>query len=582
MVSNQQTQQGEQPGKGVQNQWLIARLLKEKTIVVFLVLCVLGLGLMLITLIVPLLKDAPTSLLTQVTQQIGIALFVTSIISIVVANLIDNTRNQLENQVTTFLQDVVTTRLDKIQTDAQQQTKEQTENLIATSKSLQAMGVAGISRMYENREDAIDNIRQDLANLSLSRIDLIGISLNDFVRDSGVFHEIWKVIAAYARGERELPRPGGKLDIRILIVDPNCHGAYLRSSGEQRDSSAVVLHSRLAKDIDFTVDSLVELEGAVNEQAEAIKKMGDTPRISFAFRLYQLPPMFLLLRTDVASYVQPYYFWRTRDPIRPMPLLRYTDVGEFLLHSGMNDHFEWVWKKASISSSEYLEQYRLGVDKGLHQSGAINVFDSAAEAKKRILWLLRNPQNHRLYIQGFSLRSYFDGDDVLYWTIKQAAERNDVDIKVLLINPNSEQAIYRSFRENLLEKPGDPLTFEEFKKDKYKGAQLYRDTERSVRWIRRIASPGNKFQFKWYDTAPYCFMLMVDNSVLVEQYHYGKVGPSAGSAILGKDMALFEYASTATDLYDINKPLQTYQLMENHFNFVFDKCAQEIDPSFGI
>ena len=40
MVSNQQTQQREQPNKGVQNQWLIGRLLKEKTIVVFLVLCV--------------------------------------------------------------------------------------------------------------------------------------------------------------------------------------------------------------------------------------------------------------------------------------------------------------------------------------------------------------------------------------------------------------------------------------------------------------------------------------------------------------------------------------------------------------
>ncbi len=575
MVSNQQKQQEEQPNNGVQNQWLIARLLREKAMVVFLVLCVFGLGLMLTTLIVPLLKDAPTSLFTQITQQIGIALFVTSIISIVVANLIDNTRNQLENQVATFLQEVVTTRLDQIQNDAQNQTKEQTENLIATSKSLQTMGVAGISRMYEKREDAIDNIRQDLANLNLTRIDLIGISLNDFVRDSGVFHEIWKVIAAYARGERELPKPGGKLDIRVLIIDPNCHGAYLRSGGEQRDSSTVVLHSRLAKDIDFTVDSLLELEGAV-------KSKGDSARISFAFRLYQLPPMFFLLRTDISSYVQQYYFWRTRDPIRPMPLVRYTDVGELLLHRGMNDHFEWIWQKASISSSEYLEQYQLGVDKGLHQRGVINVFDNAVDAKKRILWFIRNPQNHRLYIQGISLRSYFDGDDVLYWAIKQAVERNDVDIKVLLINPNSEQANYRSFREYLLEKPGDTLTFEEFKRDKYKEAQLYRDTERSVRWMRRIASPTNKFQFKWYDTAPYCFMLMGDDSVLVEQYHYGKIRPSEGTTILGKDMALFEYACTSIDLYAINEPLQTYQLMENHFNFVFEKYAQEIPSSFGM
>lgn len=75
---------------------------------------------------------------------------------------------------------------------------------------------------------------------------------------------------------------------------------------------------------------------------------------------------------------------------------------------------------------------------------------------------------------------------------------------------------------------------------------------------------------------------MMEDSVLVEQYHYGKVRYSevrsgVESPVLGKDMAVFEYAyqSEAFGL------IQTYRLLESHFNFVFDTCAQEIPPAFG-
>ena len=76
---------------------------------------------MLLTLVVPGLNDAtptqrPLYLLAQVIQQIGIALFVTSIVSVLVTRLIENTRSELQDEVTNRLNNIqedVTLRLPK-------------------------------------------------------------------------------------------------------------------------------------------------------------------------------------------------------------------------------------------------------------------------------------------------------------------------------------------------------------------------------------------------------------------------------------------------------------------------------------
>ena len=122
----------------------------------------------------------------------------------------------------------------------------------------------------------------------------------------------------------------------------------------------------------------------------------------------------------------------------------------------------------------------------------------------------------------------------------------------------------------------------------YQKAQLYSDTERSVRWLRSIASlsSAETFQYKWFATAPYCFMLMSDESVLVEQYHYGKVSQRAGMEILGRDMPIHEYKRYQNihgiiDTDDPSAPLQTYELMKSHFEFVFEKCAYDIPDDFA-
>ncbi|HEU0004166.1 MAG TPA: hypothetical protein VFQ36_24895 [Ktedonobacteraceae bacterium] len=590
------------------------RLTSALTTVNFLILCIVGLGLMFLTLTLPVLKDAtqgPVLLLTEVIQQIGIALFVTSIVSVVVTRLIENTRKELQEEIVNRLDEVqqnVASGLAEIGENARNQTdflkveitnkletvrgeiKGQTDNLVNTSESLQAMESAGISHLYKKRGDAIGEIKKDLEDQRLSTIQLIGISLNDFVQGNGVFHGIWKIIADYARGMQQIARPQGKLDIQILIIDPDCQGAYLRAAGERRDTEAATVSSRLALDLHFTRDSLYEIEEAVKKNREkALKDQGVEANITFAFRFYQVPPICFLLRTNVSSYVQSYYFWDSRDPVKPIPLFRFEEGSE--MHRGMGKHFEWLWSNASISSKEYIDEFRVGADKGLRERGVINMFHSSKDAVDRIRWLISNTEKV-LYIEGFSLRSYFDGDGQFYQAIRKVAAKKQVKIKILLIDPDSVQAQYRSWREHILqreEKGEIPLSFEGFKAGPYQKAQLYSDTERSVRWLRSIASlsSAETFQYKWFNTAPYCFMLMSDESVLVEQYHYGKMSPQqAGMEILGRDMPIHEYKRYQNihgfiDAHSPDPSLQTYKLMKSHFEFVFEKCAQDIPDAFA-
>src|SRR6266516_1283473 len=102
--------------------------------------------------------------------------------------------------------------------------------------------------------------------------------------------------------------------------------------------------------------------------------------------------------------------------------------------------------------------------------------------------------------------------------------------------------------------PQNDLSFQDFMgKKEYTNAKLYRETKESLSSIRQLKKLDKKkiFHAKSYDTAPYCFMLMADDSVLIEQYHYGNIDINVDDGKLGNDIARFEYAKEVSDLYEV-------------------------------
>jgi hypothetical protein len=452
----------------------------------------------------------------------------------------------------------------------QVEVKNQTRSLAGTSASLQAMMASGVGHFYAGRGDAADDMRRDLTNPSNKSIRLIGISLNDFLRaDERTLADTWSEI-------RRLIDEDRALDIRLLLIDPDCFGAQMRSRGEARAQESIV--GRLSEDVKAVAESLLRLEKSIK---------GKGRQVRFECRFYRLAPILFLCQVDSASYVQQYYFWSHRTASRSSPVIRFrqtdrTSEGR-LMHEGMRDHFDWIWEHASISIEHVLDAKSIGAEKGLHQSGIANIFASGGEGLNRIRWLLEHAKT-TVWIQGVSLRSFFDPGP-LFNAVKVLIERSDVDIRVLLIDKDSEQAKWRSYRERLF--TSQSLTFESYlASGLHKQSDLFTDTARSVSNLRdqmkalRTKKGANwqpQFQVREYGTAPGCFMLRVDGTVLVEQYHYGKVVPDDqrdAPAILGKDMPLIEYQQSTSPLYDPIELRSPYSLLNDHFEFAFAKATE--------
>ena len=463
---------------------------------------------------------------------------------------------------------------------------------VIESNFLQA---TGISRTYPNRDSAGEDIVNDLLAADAYEIRISGISLNDFLDDKGRQYKNWQ------RFKEHLRRYDGDkpIVIKILIIHPLTYGAQLREWGEVRDGEV----ARLTYDIDRLTPNLERLATELNQKGT---------KVTVEIRMYLTAPMLFLVHTNNYCYMQQYYFWPTRKSNVENPVFRYssaTPENSFDdMHGHMKAHFDWIWEKASVPTSDYFHSHQVGGDQGIGRSGIVNIFTQPSDGKKRMLYLLRNAQK-RVFIQGISLHTFFQNDEPITETIRDLVHsKKGIDIKILLLDPECDQAIFRSYREYCIRAGIKPaMSFSRYqeeahdpnKSDSYhrKQSELYLHTMSSkniLMDINSIAQDINKdinsnaqekptlFEFKFYDCAPGSFVLIVDDHVLVEQYHFGKLQrQNQYDNILGKEMPLVEYVKDAESIFNKGTDGQgpeyqhrdPYRLIEDHLKFVLENFS---------
>jgi hypothetical protein len=501
---------------------------------------------------------------------------------------------EVQNKMTALQKDITTQTkgLTTLQKDVTTQTKglttfqkdvmAQMKQLIAIPHSMKVLDDKGISRVYESRSEAVEDMVLDLRD-QVTHIRIMGISLSSLIRyRDAPLYKVWDEITKYVKSNVDQAHPrSSRLEIKVLLIDPECLGAQLRSWWESEHPQHPVRVDAKLKPI----SSLSPLKSDVLQTAHALQNFMKTiptspdAGISFEVRLYRLPPQLFLLSTDKVSYVMPYYFWRGAED---MPLFKLANI-ESQLSQGMYDHFDLIWQKASISLEQFLEEHHVGLDKGMYECGAINVYDTLEKARKRMLHLLGNAKE-RVCIQGVSLNSTLGGSqqDDLVPVIADLVGRG-IEVKILMLDPESEQAKFRAFREWSLQEHQPDITFEQYQKQA--SEKLYWDTNATIDRLATLQHDLlhqnvkiDTFSTMKYDAAPCCFMFLVDNTVLVEQYSYGivvtgKIIPT----ILGGEMPLVEYVGQPGDLYETRQDKRVFEMMKDHFNFVFDHYAHPID-----
>ncbi|HEY3140639.1 MAG TPA: hypothetical protein VGJ86_05900 [Acidimicrobiales bacterium] len=232
-------------------------------------------------------------------REIGAGLLVVAIANVVLQVFIERYRQQLSSGLDSFVKDDVTAELRQIRGDIRGQTRA----LLEGSTTLAALGSAGVSRAYASRGESTKDLAHDFDAPGVSCIRIMGISLNDFLRSDQheTLNAVWRAVTSYAKGSRA---PDGDLDIRVLIIDPNCFGALLRSYGESREDDQ--LAGRLDEDVKSTARRLGDLVAETALRAAATRDDPNIGTVTFDFRLYRLPPTLFLCSTDNVSYVQPY------------------------------------------------------------------------------------------------------------------------------------------------------------------------------------------------------------------------------------------------------------------------------------
>ena len=435
-------------------------------------------------------------------------------------------------------------------------------------KTIAAMNRSGVRRVYANREEAELDIKQSLTSQRTENIRLIGISLNDFVRgrENQVLGQAWNVLK---RSIKNGIGPNRSLDVKVLIIDPTCLGAQLRSKGEERNDPNAI--GRLRDEVNSSITELIALENASKQTGVTIQ-----------CKLYRLPPILFLCWTDSDCYVQQYYFWSTRDDDeKSFPVIKFQNTDSESIHAELTKHFNWIWQNASIGLAEYKTEYSRGVDKGVVQSGIANVFTVPSEGLARMIHLLHKAQS-RVSIQGNSLHSFFNtrpDPPPLYEAIKNLLIADAVTIELLFLNPDSEQARFRAYREYSLK--NTELNREQYfsSQSAHSGTILYKDTTDAQKALEAlvkevaITKPADwkpKLIAAIYDSAPYCFLMRADSSVLIEQYHYGKL--PYDSEKLGKEVPLVEYTVTPSDIYDLTNRTP-FDLFGSHFDFALRQAT---------
>lgn len=514
--------------------------------------------------------------------EIGIALLAVGSIHILDhIILVPHTAQAIEDQTKEVFRVSLKNAADKIVTDVNQEVEEalKVSTRLASKilerqvEAIKVMDQTNLTSIYAGRSSAACSICEAMEKATEIRI--MGISLNEFLRpEHKEFHESWKKVQHRVKA--------GGVNVKLLLIDPYCHGAVLRSFAETMVAESDP--DRLENDVMRAAEYLHKVRADLDQNAARLE-----------VKLYHLAPSMFLCHFDEISFMQPYYFWHERREGCPIPVLRYkkrTEKDQHLcIHQELGDHFDFIWKHGSTDLDRFVPMPTKLLEWGSHISGMDSVFID----KSRAGFSMREEieSSNTLLIQGITLKAFFadDGDD-LTDSLKRRIDAG-AEVKVLLLDPNGGQAKERAYREFLLEKSNSNIDFEEFVQDYYSRRKLVTDLTASIERVRAIQlalGTPNQFDARKYSTAPHMFCLIGDNSAFVEQYSYGHVKGQTDQAkkiILGSDMPLIEYRRDLGPIYErvVNdirakkdpdaKDLrpQPYLLLQSHFSHAWIRAV---------
>ncbi len=356
--------------------------------------------------------------------------------------------------------------------------------------------------------------------------------------------------------------------IELLILDPYSSGADLMSKAAQIEHE----------------DYYIKFQGIANDlQAVA----GQHFKAQMDIRLCRsFPTSYLILSSSHALFQPNILHDKFDDLNKSIPTLKYVRI-EDSIFSDLEKHFNTVWHYDSISYDE-LKAHEIGVYHASTKTNIKNIYiprsiNKTFDPIERMKHLIMNTKDI-LWVKQVSLYQILGTNGQLYGTFIDKC-REISDIKLLLIDPESEQAKMRSFREHIIQSPRYGDLYSDFlQKDIWKESILFRHTTKSITNAKRLKRqldyerdqekifPNQSLDVKKFFAAPDSSIIITDTAVLFEPLHYGSQRAVFSSQHQGKilsgDMPMLEFTKeTDGGVYDI---------LKDNVKFVFDYFSKDI------
>ena len=208
------------------------------------------------------------------------------------------------------------------------------------------------------------------------------------------------------------------------------------------------------------------------------------------------------------------------------------------------DHVEELFEKQK-------EALELPIYKNLAEAGVLDFYPSRkGKATDDLRIKLRNVDNGTIRLMGATLRVFFHpGSDFTSTLDYIIRNKPQVKLEVLLLNPNSPEALRRSEAET-----GAEFTSEAMYHEK---SMQYNDlliTKQQIAKFNGLVTGHQPIEVKFYD-APYCFLVIFEDQCFVSQYIYGDVP----TQIHTLELPLVKYREGSI----------SYNRLKWHFNHVF-------------
>ncbi len=289
-----------------------------------------------------------------------------------------------------------------------------------------------IENIYLSRLDATTAFEEIVADKNIRTLYVVGISLRDLLTEHGRMRGVWKKLRGRLAKENAAAgktAPGRRLQVRLLLLDPQSGAGFFRYKVEKR--SAIREGKVDAHDINA---ALLEIEDAVK------KVYGDRPQHNLEARLYEHCPFSFLFLTNRSVFVEQYYY-KSSDEGTQLPLVEYG--ARSAAYQQLRASFDIIWENA------HRGRIRVGTTAPVERARVKNIFrvEDRDEQWGRQIECIRNAGAGAVDILSITGRFYSDREQKALVALKEISakrRRTHARVRFALLNPVCQQAIFRA------------------------------------------------------------------------------------------------------------------------------------------